>query len=65
MARAATERLIPFDMIPRIITARNGGAVTRGLEQRVRALNVFLRDVYHRQEIVRAGFVPPDLVLQQ
>jgi len=52
---AAEERLIPFDMVPRIITAPEWRRLTRGIEQRVRALNAFIHDLYHRQEIVRAG----------
>jgi len=55
---AGEERLIPFDMIPRIITAREWRKLSRGIEQRVRALNAFLSDLYHRQEIVRAGRLP-------
>jgi uncharacterized circularly permuted ATP-grasp superfamily protein len=52
------ERLIPFDMIPRIVTAGEWRKLSRGIEQRVRALNAFLHDIYHRQEIVRAGRLP-------
>ncbi|MFM5923899.1 MAG: circularly permuted type 2 ATP-grasp protein [Novosphingobium sp.] len=59
---AGEERLIPFDMVPRIITAREWRKLTRGIEQRVRALNAFLHDIYHRQEIVRAGRVPQRLI---
>jgi uncharacterized circularly permuted ATP-grasp superfamily protein len=55
---AGEERLIPFDMIPRIITAHEWRKLSRGIEQRVRALNAFLHDIYHRQEIVRAGRLP-------
>ena len=55
---AAEERLIPFDMIPRIITAQEWRKLTRGIEQRVRAINAFLHDLYHRQEIVRSGRLP-------
>jgi len=55
---AGEERLIPFDMIPRIITAREWRKLTRGIEQRVRALNAFLQDLYHRQEIIKAGRLP-------
>jgi uncharacterized circularly permuted ATP-grasp superfamily protein len=55
---AGEERLIPFDMIPRIITAAEWRKLSRGIEQRVRALNAFLHDVYHRQEIVRSGRLP-------
>ena len=54
----AEERLIPFDMIPRIITAKEWRKLTKGIEQRVRALNAFLQDLYHRQEIVKAGRLP-------
>jgi len=57
----AEERLIPFDMVPRIITAGEWRRLTRGIEQRVRALNAFLYDLYHRQEIIRAGRVPERL----
>ena len=51
----AVERLIPFDVIPRILSAAEWRRIAQGLEQRVRALNAFLYDIYHRQEIVRAG----------
>ncbi|MEM9501206.1 MAG: circularly permuted type 2 ATP-grasp protein [Pseudomonadota bacterium] len=60
----AEERLIPFDMVPRIITAHEWRKLTRGIEQRVRALNSFLYDLYHRQEIIRAGRVPERLFRQ-
>jgi uncharacterized circularly permuted ATP-grasp superfamily protein len=59
----ADERLIPFDVIPRIISAAEWRKLSRGIEQRVRALNAFLYDIYHRQEIIRAGRVPADLIL--
>ncbi|MEL6204075.1 MAG: circularly permuted type 2 ATP-grasp protein [Pseudomonadota bacterium] len=58
----AQERLIPFDIVPRIISAREWAKLTRGIEQRVRAINAFLYDIYHRQEIVRAGRVPAELI---
>ncbi|MBD3730499.1 MAG: circularly permuted type 2 ATP-grasp protein, partial [Sphingomonadales bacterium] len=54
----AEERLIPFDMVPRIITAGEWRRLSRGIEQRVRALNAFIHDLYHRQEIIRAGRLP-------
>jgi uncharacterized circularly permuted ATP-grasp superfamily protein len=60
----AGERLIPFDIIPRIISAAEWRRLSAGIEQRVRALNAFMYDVYHRQEILRAGRVPEDLVIQ-
>ena len=58
----AEERLIPFDIIPRILSAREWRKLSRGIEQRVRALNAFLHDIYHRQEILRAGKVPWQLI---
>ncbi|MBF0256194.1 MAG: circularly permuted type 2 ATP-grasp protein, partial [Gammaproteobacteria bacterium] len=57
------ERLIPFDIIPRIVRASEWAFLARGLEQRVRALNRFLQDVYHRGEIIAAGKGPAELVL--
>ena len=57
----AEERLIPFDMVPRIIDAGEWRRLTRGIEQRVSALNAFMHDLYHRQEIIRAGRVPERL----
>lgn len=58
----ADERLIPFDIVPRIISSKEWARLTKGIEQRVRAINAFLHDIYHRQEILRAGRVPVDLV---
>ena len=59
---ASNERLIPFDLIPRIISAKEWRFLERGIEQRVRALNAFLYDIYHRQEIIRAGRIPAELI---
>ncbi len=59
-----TERLIPFDMMPRVFTEREWRKLERGVKQRARALNAFLYDVYHRAEIVRAGIIPADLVFR-
>jgi uncharacterized circularly permuted ATP-grasp superfamily protein len=61
---AGKERLIPFDIIPRIIPAAEWKALQAGLRQRVRALNLFLHDVYHDQEILKAGIVPAAQVLE-
>jgi uncharacterized circularly permuted ATP-grasp superfamily protein len=58
-----TERLIPFDLVPRIIPAREWEALEAGLAQRVHALNLFLHDIYHEQAILRAGVVPVARVL--
>jgi len=60
---AGTERLIPFDLIPRIIPAHEWRELERGLRQRVNALNRFIHDVYHDQEIIRAGIVPAEQLL--
>ncbi len=57
----AEERLIPFDQVPRIITGGEWRKLSRGIEQRVRALNAFMHDLYHRQEIIRSGRLPERL----
>jgi uncharacterized circularly permuted ATP-grasp superfamily protein len=57
------ERLIPFDIVPRVLAGAEWQRLARGLEQRVRALNAFLLDVYHGQEILRAGVIPAERVL--
>jgi uncharacterized circularly permuted ATP-grasp superfamily protein len=62
--QAAAERLIPFDIFPRILSAEEWRKLEFGIEQRVRALNAFLYDIYHRQEILKAGKVPEELVIQ-
>ncbi|MGR3624854.1 MAG: circularly permuted type 2 ATP-grasp protein [Limimaricola sp.] len=58
----AAERLIPFDIVPRVIAGREWDRLARGIEQRVRAINAFLHDIYHRQEILRAGRVPVEAI---
>jgi uncharacterized circularly permuted ATP-grasp superfamily protein len=60
----AQERLIPFDVIPRIIAAKEWEIVRRGLEQRIKAINAYIKDVYSRREILKAKIVPEDLVFQ-
>jgi uncharacterized circularly permuted ATP-grasp superfamily protein len=60
---SGTERLIPFDLIPRVIPKLEWTAMEAGLRQRVTALNRFLHDVYHDQEILKAGIVPTEQVL--
>ena len=61
---AGKERLIPFDIIPRIIPGTEWRVLEAGLRQRVKALNLFLHDVYHDQEILKAGIVPAAQVLE-
>ena len=60
----AQERLIPFDIIPRILAPAEWQLLERGLEQRVKAINAYVKDAYGRREILRAGIVPEDLVFQ-
>ena len=58
------ERLIPFDVIPRILARAEWDRLARGLTQRVKALNMFMADVYSQREILRAGLIPEGLVLR-
>src|SRR5471030_1029325 len=59
---AGTERLIPFDTIPRIIPAAEWKQLQTGLVQRVRALNMFIHDIYHDQNIIKAGIIPAEQI---
>src|SRR5512141_2741081 len=59
---AGRERLIPFDIIPHVIPGPTWDRLATGLRQRVKALNLFLHDIYHGQEILRAGRVPRDKI---
>ena len=61
---SGTERLIPFDVVPRIIPAAEWQQLEAGLRQRVRALNLYIHDVYHEQQIVRAGRIPADEIFR-
>ncbi|HLA33816.1 MAG TPA: circularly permuted type 2 ATP-grasp protein [Rhodocyclaceae bacterium] len=60
---AGKERLIPFDIVPRIIPAQEWAMLSSGLSQRVKALNAFLHDIYHEQNILKAGKIPKEYVL--
>ena len=60
----ASERLIPFDIIPRLFSRKEWNRLEEGLFQRVTALNMFLADVYGAQEVIKAGIVPAELVLR-
>ena len=62
-AESATERIIPTDLFPRIIPAKEWAVIEKGLTQRLRALNIFLGDIYGEQKILMDGVVPRDLVL--
>jgi uncharacterized circularly permuted ATP-grasp superfamily protein len=61
---AGTERLIPFDTIPRIIPAHEWAHLQTGLVQRVKALNMFIHDIYHSQDIIKAGLIPAAQIYQ-
>ena len=61
---SGTERLIPFDLIPRVIPSHEWIEMEKGLRQRVVALNRFIHDVYHDQEIIKAGIVPGDQIFK-
>lgn len=56
------EKIFPFDIIPRIITAREWSHIESGIKQRIRALNIFLRDIYHDQFIIKDGVIPATLI---
>ncbi|KAB2840447.1 circularly permuted type 2 ATP-grasp protein [bacterium] len=58
------ERVLPFDVIPRLIPAAEWQGLESGLKQRVRALNLFLKDIYHEQRVLKDGVIPPALVYQ-
>ena len=58
----ADERLIPFDVVPRVLSGNEWRKLSKGIEQRVKAINAFLHDIYHRQEILRSGRVPASLI---
>ena len=60
----ADERLIPFDIVPRVISGSEWRRLAQGIEQRVIAINAFLDDIYHRQEIIKAGRIPVELISQ-
>src|SRR5579864_3973319 len=60
---SGTERLIPFDLVPRIIPADEWLKLERGLKQRVQALNSFLEDIYHDQKILAEGLIPSERVI--
>ena len=59
---SGTERIFPFDIIPRIVEAADWAYIERGLKQRIQALNLFIDDIYHAQKIVKDGVVPEYLI---
>ena len=61
--REAIDRILPFDVIPRIISAKDWAILNSGVQQRIAAINAFLHDIYHGQKILKDGVVPAELVL--
>jgi uncharacterized circularly permuted ATP-grasp superfamily protein len=59
---AGTERIFPFDLVPRIVAAEEWTGIEQGLKQRIRALNLFIDDIYHDQKIVRDGVIPAEII---
>src|ERR1700733_2015371 len=59
---AGTERIFPFDLVPRIVAAAEWNWIEQGLKQRIRALNLFIDDIYHAQKIVKDGVIPAEIV---
>ena len=60
---AGTEKIFPFDLLPRIIPAKEWEFLERGLAQRITALNLFLHDIYHEQKIIKDGIIPAHYIL--
>src|SRR5690349_21476738 len=61
--RAGTEKIFPFDLVPRIVPAAEWSRIERGLKQRIHALNLFIDDLYHEQKILKDAVVPAEIVL--
>jgi uncharacterized circularly permuted ATP-grasp superfamily protein len=59
---AGTERIFPFDLVPRIVAAAEWAWIEHGLKQRIRALNLFIDDIYHDQKIVKDGVMPAEVI---
>ena len=57
-----TERIFPFDLVPRLVAAEDWDRIERGLQQRIRALNLFCDDLYHERKIVKDGIVPAEII---
>ncbi len=59
---AQTEKIFPFDIVPRIVQANEWKILEQGLQQRIQALNAFINDVYNEQKIIKDGVIPADLI---
>src|SRR5258708_5639265 len=60
--QAGVEKIFPFDIVPRIVSTGEWSRIERGLKQRIRALNLFIDDIYHDQKIIKDGIVPQDII---
>lgn len=60
--QAGIEKIFPFDILPRIVSAAEWDRVDRGLKQRIKALNLFIDDIYHRQRILKDGIIPKEII---
>src|SRR5437899_983461 len=60
--RAGTEKIFPFDLVPRIVAASEWGRIEKGLKQRIRALNLFIDDLYHHQRILKDKVLPREII---
>lgn len=56
------EKIFPFDIVPRIITAEEWDKIEKGIKQRLKALNLFIKDIYNEQFIIKDGIIPADLI---
>lgn len=61
-AQEGTERIFPFDLLPRIVTAEEWAWIERGLRQRITALNLFIDDIYHDRKVLHDGVIPEELI---
>ncbi len=60
--REGVEKIFPFDIIPRVISSEEWSVIETGIKQRLKALNIFLKDIYHQQFIIKDGIIPLKLI---
>ena len=61
-SRPAWRKIFPFDILPRIVSAEEWTRIENGLKQRIRALNLFIDDIYHGQKIIKDGVIPREII---
>jgi uncharacterized circularly permuted ATP-grasp superfamily protein len=61
--QSGVEKIFPFDIVPRVVSASEWSRLEKGLKQRIHALNLFINDLYHEQKILKDGVVPRDIIL--